>query len=181
MIYVGIDNGLKGGITIINEKEEIIICTPMPIKNNQYNITAIQALLEKIIEEQEIILVGLEKSHTMPINGAKANFTNGYNYGIIITLLELLNLPYKIILASHWQKALLDKEKHANTKIASIKYCQNKYPEYDFTPTPRSKKPSDGLTDSLCIAIYTKRTDNKDEILIRERNYNPKRTNLCDW
>ena len=42
-----------------------------------------------------------------------------------------------------------------DTKAESILFCKRKFPNVDLTPTERSKKPHDGLSDALCMAYYS--------------------------
>jgi hypothetical protein len=96
----------------------------------------------------------LEKAHTMPLNGAKANFTNGYQYGIIQALLQVGEIPYEIVSAAHWQKFIFQGMTVKNTKEASAQFVLRKYPQYDWKKSERCKKVHDGMTDACCIALY---------------------------
>jgi hypothetical protein len=159
-VFVGIDNGKEGGISVIDENENIIECIVMPVLESgtkkEYDVNQIVNYF-KAIKFTYNTTVGLEDCHIMPKNGGKQNFKTGEQFGIIKGILKGLSIPYEIVKARDWQKEILKSLTVKDTKLKSIMYCQNKYPGVDFRRTERSKKQHDGKTDSLCIAIYTKR------------------------
>jgi hypothetical protein len=158
MIFVGIDNGLNGAVVAIDEKEEIVFKSVMPIvgKPKEYDVQNLTYLFEyQIFAKDKYVYVGVEKAHVRPVSGARASFMTGKGYGVIQGVLGALGYGYEIITPQKWQKAIIGSG--SKDIKPSIKYCQRKYPKEDFTATERSKKPHDGITDALVIAIYMKR------------------------
>jgi len=154
MIYIGIDNGLSGGIVAINEKQEVILLEVMPVikgKKTEYDINQIYNILQNYSFENCYVV--LEKSHVRPISGKRACFMTGFGYGIIQGMLSALNISYEIVDPKVWQKELITGLGN-DTKTASIQFCKKKFPTVDLTPTERSVKPHDGLSDALCMAVY---------------------------
>lgn len=160
MIHIGIDGGLSGGISVIRDKQ-IMNCITMPIIKGKggsvYDIEQIVRFFKAILTNDDNILVILEKAHTMPLNGGRANFTNGLNYGIMQGILKSLRIPYEIIAARTWQKVVFQGQTVKDTKQSSILYCKNRFPEEDFRATERCRKDHDGKTDATCMAVYGSR------------------------
>jgi hypothetical protein len=159
-MYISIDNGKKGAFVAVSLSGQIIDKRVIPLNAyKEYDILKIyhyfQEMKTKNIDNGHLF-VALEKAHTMPISGNKPNFTNGFQYGIIQTILIVLKIPYQIISASTWQKSIFKGMTVKDTKSASIEWCEKRFPEENWLPTQRSKKPSDGLTDACCLAMYAR-------------------------
>jgi len=152
MLYVGIDNGLNGGIVVINEKQEVVLKIVMPtIKckgKTEYDVNSITELFDDWFGTNVCFAV-LEKAHVRPISGKRACFMNGFGYGLLQGLLN--NISYEIISPQVWMKELGINSKDEK---GSIKYCLKKYPKERWTATERCKKYHDGLTDAACMAVY---------------------------
>lgn len=157
MIFFGIDNGLNGGIAAINSLQKVEVLRTMPVikgkTKTQYDIKGIVDVFQNTRYHPSMMFVVLEKAHPRPISGKRQCFTTGYGYGVIQGVLETLGISYGIVNPSEWQKDIL-KGLKGETKERSIMFCKRKYPSIDFTPTKRSTKPHDGMTDALCMAIY---------------------------
>lgn len=155
--FIGIDNGKQGGIVAIDENENILGQDIMPLKSDgEYDIGAIALIIDKYAKQYKCKFA-LEKAHTMPLNGAKANFTNGYQYGIMQSILILGMLSYEIVSAKHWQKVIFQGQTVKDTKESSINFCLQKWPNNNWKKTERCTKQHDGLTDAGCLALYIKR------------------------
>jgi len=152
-LYVGIDNGKKGGIAIIDEKEEIQMLVPMPVTvidgHEQYDINAIAKVFEDLPDER--VYVCLEKAYTLPLNGCKQNFVTGYQWGVMMGVLSAFHISYEIINPKAWQKEIFAGDTVENTKEASILFCKRKWPNIDLKV---GNKESDGLSDALCMALF---------------------------
>lgn len=156
--FAGIDGGMNGGITVLDNNQHIVFCDNIPLsetsKGKSYNISEIHDIFDSLSKNCDEIHVVFEKAHSMPTNGVKAAFTTGQLYGEMLTILTLMKLPFEISSARNWQKTILAGQTVTNVKHAVIEYCRNKYPDFDFTNNGRSKKINDGKTDSCGIAIY---------------------------
>ena len=157
-IFIGIDNGLSGGITVLNEEQKILKSIVMPIikinKKTQYIVKDIVAFLKWCNVDRgdtSQVYCCLEKAHVRPVSGKRACFMNGYGYGLMQGILESAGISYEIVSPQAWLKELGIVSK--DTK-GSIPFCQRKWPEHDWTATERSSKSHDGKTDSACIALH---------------------------
>lgn len=159
MLFVGIDNGLNGGISVIDEREKIILKGIMPTfsgTKKEFDVQTISKFMRKLLKIDNEIYVFIEEARVQPVSGKRASFTTGFCYGLFQGICASLSLSYEIVAPKTWQKELL-KGLATDTKVASVMYCSKKYPEEQWTGTERSKKPHDGLTDATCIALYGKR------------------------
>jgi hypothetical protein len=173
---IGIDGGIKGYISLINDKEEIIKLCAMPIikgDRNTYDINGIVNIFNDFLEiikhdfkppmenftishddlKKNYIKCILEKAQPRFTDGRKQSFSTGYCYGVMQAILTTLSIPYEIISPKTWQKEIL-KDTGDDTKQASILYCKRKYPNFSFKSTERCTTENDNMTDSVNIGLY---------------------------
>lgn len=156
MIYVGIDLGLKGGIVLLNDTEQIVKKWIMPIikgDKTYFDIVSINKIFDEIKTIDNNICVGLEKANVRPVQGIRAAFTTGYCLGLFEAILTSKNISYEIINPSIWMKNIFAGINSDDKKISLI-FCNRKWPNENWKPTERSSNDSDGLTDACCIALY---------------------------
>jgi len=158
--YIGIDNGLSGGITVIDENQKIIKSIVMPVikgKKTEYDVNTIVGFFRGLDMDSQIdrtdMFVCLEKAHVRPISGKRACFMTGFGYGVMQGILESLCFSYEIVSPNEWMKDIL-KGMDTNDKKGSIMWCKRKYPNENWAATERSTKPHDGKTDSCALAVY---------------------------
>lgn len=155
-VYIGVDNGLSGGISAIDENQNVLFSRVMPIiqgKGKSYDLNTISNIFNKFDIDGEIFVV-LEKAHVRPISGKRACFMTGYGYGALQGVLSALNIPYEIIRPKDWQQDILMGINTGDTKKDSILWAKKKYPKLDLKATERCTKDHDGKTDSLAMAVY---------------------------
>ena len=161
MLYVGIDNGLSGGIVGINEHQKVAFKYIMPtIKSSgktEYNVQEIDNIFKCHLMDICNVKVVLEKAHTRPVQGIRSAFTTGFGFGLMQGLLESNKISYEIVSPQEWMKELGINSKDEK---GSIKYCQRMFPQEDFRATDRCKIQHDGLTDATCIALVGFRRNN---------------------
>ena len=156
VVYVGIDNGLNGGIVVLNDSCQVINKWVMPIikgDKNEFDISVISKVFDEIKLLDDNIIVGLEKAHVRPVQGIRAAFTTGYCLGMFQGILTTKNIGYEVINPSVWMKKVFEGINSDDKKV-SVMFCQRKWPSVDWHATERSSKVHDGLTDSCCIAYY---------------------------
>ena len=162
-LYVGVDLGKKGGITVINERKEIVFCNVMPIipgKKPDYDRNEIATFFKNIMGEHKVFCV-LEKNVIIPMkNSAVAIASMAYCRGIFEGIFATLEIPYQVVSPKQWQEEILRGLDRSDTKQAGILYCQRAYPNEDFRASERCKNIHDGKTDSLCMALYAWKNDN---------------------
>lgn len=144
--FAGVDVGLKGGISIIDEDANIIFCKPMSQDN------MIEAA--EILSKQDSCIACVEKVSAMPGQGVTGMFNFGKGAGFIEGVLYAYRIPYQLIPPMTWKKtfSLLHKDKKA-----SIQVCKQLFPTANLLPTPRCKKESDGMAESILISEAARR------------------------
>jgi hypothetical protein len=164
MLAIGIDNSYTGAIAAVEFKEDgsrnVLSCFVMPTVSVGSNIyideTEVFEVLLRMCSEHKGTVIGYEIGQKNPLFGTKGNFSNGYSYGVIKTVVRLLKVSHLEINPKTWQKKLFKDIKGANmsTKEASFEYCRRMYPNVKLLASDRCKKPHDGMADALCIASY---------------------------
>jgi hypothetical protein len=155
-VYLGIDNGLNGGLVVLDDNQNVIRKYVMPIikgDKTEFDIVALNKILDEIQLLDENIYVGLEKAHVRPVQGIRAAFTTGFCLGMFQALLTSKGIGYEVINPSVWMKKVFEGINSDDKKV-SVMYCQRKWPQVDWRATERSSKAQDGMTDAACIALY---------------------------
>lgn len=165
--FMGVDLGISGGITIIDENGTILVCKPMPTteiivnkkKKNQYDIKTLDRLFDGMNRAYQITEVIMERLRPIPMQSSQTGFSLGMAVGIFRTLFTVYEIPYREVEPRLWQQEMFqgtpyDKD---TTKEVSIMVANRLAPGFSFKATDRSKKESDGMTDSYNMAVYLKR------------------------
>jgi hypothetical protein len=153
-LYCGIDGGLDGALSIIDENK-IIEMKIMPTfkstkSKREFDIDGIISFLEKYKDATVIF----EKAQAMPLLGTVQAFNFGKSYGILLGILSTLKMKYHIVHAKRWQKAMFTDINHKDTKQSSIIIAKRLYPGTNYKATERSKVDHHGLTDSVLLATW---------------------------
>lgn len=155
-LFVGIDNGLNGGIAVINNTQSVMETWPMPIimkgTKKEYDTKKIVQLFKRFKTGGKMSVM-LEKAHVRPISGKKACFMNGYGYGLMQGILSSLEISYELVDPKVWQKEFFEGIT-TDTKKASISFCKKKFPHANMKATEKCKVDHDGIADALCMALY---------------------------
>lgn len=147
MIYIGVDVGAKGGMAAIDENNQIIMLLTMSREN-------LVEFANELKSRNEPMIACVEKVGAMPNQGVTSMFSFGKSAGFIEGVFESFKIPYELIPPQKWKKefGLINKDKNG-----SINICKNLFPEVNLLPTSRCRKESDGLAESLLMAMYAKR------------------------
>lgn len=154
--FIGIDNGLYGGIVILNDFGYIEQRYVMPVigsAKKEYDLQYIADIF-KSIYDTSIYHVSLEKSQPFYKDGAKQAFKTGYGYGCMQGVLNALRISYEIVAPKEWQKKIFKGMNTNDSKTNSALFCQRKWPEYNWRVSEKSKQIHYGLCDAACIAYY---------------------------
>lgn len=160
MIYIGIDNGLAGGLAAYDTFDNSLEVCPMPIvgvktakgNKNEYDIQAIIRWFDRIPTHP--IMAVLEKAQAFPGQGVVSMFGIGRGFGIMEGILASRKWPYTIVSPKTWQKRIFEGIAHTDTKQASVLVAQRLFPNTSFLATERSKKLHDGMTDAALMAVF---------------------------
>jgi hypothetical protein len=111
--YIGIDNGVSGGITILSDDGTVLIHVKTPIKNC-LNYTKAKAFINRIdFKALTDVLAGYQNPFCMierpMVNPGRFKASVSAIRCVEATeiLLEALQIPYQFLDSREWQKALL--------------------------------------------------------------------------
>lgn len=158
-IYIGIDNGLTGGLVALSDHPgNPIESWPMPIqsknKGNEVNAEFVWAFLDKW--DRETITVILETPGKYS-PGTQALCSLWDSFGAVRGVLESRGIRHHRIAPQTWQKAMLGKLEKGMTKPAALSKARQLWPDKNWLATLRSTKPHEGLIDAALIAEFGRR------------------------
>lgn len=170
-VYIGIDPGKKGFITVLEDRENQMFAEIPVDKSDKVDVQELYNLIkniEKIYYDSEIVC-GVEEVHALFGASASSTFNFGYTLGVIHGVLSSTGWRVLRIPPKQWQKEMWSgitpvrvksksgKTEVIDTKATSIMACKQLFPKVDLRRTERSKKDDDNKCDSLLIAEYLKR------------------------
>ena len=153
MIIIGIDPGINGAISIIENKKIIeVYDTPTMIdgKKNKRQINGAQVtniFKERLNGEKEVVVV-VEHVNAMPGQGVTSMFNFGQSFGVIKGICAALYLPIYFVRPAKWKKHfnLIKTNKDASrTKVIEV------YPEIS---SKLHRKKDSNRADAILIALY---------------------------
>lgn len=167
-MYLGIDPGKQGYITIMGEDGSINFRS-IPLIGKEFDIHGLFDVMIGIAENYHIKHCVLESVHAIYGASAESTFSFGYGVGIIEGMLVSLSIPYTKIPPKTWQKEIwqgvpIQQKKSStgktmvnDTKLMSEMAAKRLFPNVDLRASERCKKSHDGKVDSLLIAEYCRR------------------------
>ena len=153
MIIIGIDPGINGAISVIENKKILeVYDTPTMIdgKKNKRQINSAQVtniIKERLKDGKEVIVV-VEHVNAMPGQGVTSMFNFGQSFGVIKGICAALGLPIYFVRPSKWKKHfnLIKTNKDASrTKVIEA------YPEIS---SKLHRKKDSNRADAILIALY---------------------------
>ena len=153
MIIIGVDPGISGAISIIEDKKILeVYDTPTMIdgKKNKRQINSAQVtniIKERLNKDKEVVVV-VEQVHAMPGQGVTSMFNFGQSFGVIKGICAALSLPIFFVRPSKWKKYfnLIKTNKDASrTKVIEA------YPEIS---SKLHRKKDSNRADAILIALY---------------------------
>lgn len=161
-IYIGVDNGISGGIAAISPTPGVgIVCMcPMPIqktrKGNEIDILKVWQFLEDelfITRNADHITIVIEEPGGS--KSARAATSMAGSFHALRAMCELKHCRHHRITPQSWQKEML----HAaagDTKPAALAKARALWPTEKWLATPKCKTPNTGMIDAALIAEYAR-------------------------
>ena len=149
---LGIDPGATGALASIEGDKISVI--PMPRIGKEISITNIRNWLATT-SQNPFSLAVIEKVHAFPGQGVCGVFSFGKTYGILIAIVEMLDIPYILVTPQRWKKSILEGTR--KDKDAAIQFCRRRFPATSLKATPRCTKNHDGIADALCLVEWGRR------------------------
>ena len=157
MIIIGIDPGVSGAISILEDKKVIEVFdmpTMIDGKKNKRQVNGSQVsniIKENLYNDKETIVV-VEQVNAMPGQGVTSMFNFGQSFGVIKGVCAALSLPIYFIRPTKWKKHfnLIKTNKDASrTKVIEI------YPEIS---SKISRKKDSNKAEAILIASFFNNT-----------------------
>ena len=157
MIIIGIDPGISGAISILENKKILeVYDTPTMIdgKKNKRQINSAQVtniIKERLKDDKEVIVV-VEHVNAMPGQGVTSMFNFGQSFGVIKGICAALSLPIYFVRPTKWKKHfnLIKTNKDASrTKVIEV------YPEIS---SKLHRKKDSNRADAILMALYFNET-----------------------
>ena len=153
MIIVGIDPGINGAISIVENKKILDVHdTPTMIEGKknkrQINAAHVTHIIKEILDEKKEVVVVVEHVNAMPGQGVTSMFNFGQSFGVIKGICAALSLPIYFVRPTKWKKHfnLIKTNKDASrTKVIEI------YPEIS---SKLHRKKDSNRADASLIALY---------------------------
>ena len=153
MIIFGIDPGVSGAISVL-ENKKVIEVFDMPTmidgkKNKrQVNGAHVTNIIKEKIDDKKEIAVVVEHVNAMPGQGVTSMFNFGQSFGVIKGICSALGLPIYFVRPTKWKKHfnLIKTNKEASrTKVIEV------YPEVS---SKLHRKKDSNKADAILIARY---------------------------
>lgn len=152
MLYLGIDPGLKGGISYICSKSNAHYSLPMPDAHE------FSQLIADWNAEHGIKHCFLEMGQAMPKQGVTSMFNYGRHNGLLEGILIANGISYTLVKPKEWQKEMFKGTKDKqDPKQRALEIVRRLFPKDKFIATIRCKKPHDGMIDSVLLAEFCRR------------------------
>jgi hypothetical protein len=156
MIYIGIDNGLTGGLVALSDHPgPPIAMMPMPTrgkaKGNEVDGAAIWSFFSDYPPSAYTVILETPGKHSP---GVQALCSMWDSYGCIRGILESRGIRHHRITPQSWQKVMMPGCAKGDTKPAALAKASQLWPNESWMASPRCSKPHGGLIDAALIAEY---------------------------
>lgn len=158
MIFLGIDNGISGGLVALSDSSQIVSMLPMPCqkarKGNEIDIKAVWDWIDGLDAREKITVIVEEPGGS---KSSKAATSMAGSFHSLRALCVLKGLRWHRITPQSWQKEMLPGCKAGETKPRALAEVRQLWPGETFLRTPKCKGPDEGLVDAALIAEYARR------------------------
>jgi hypothetical protein len=173
VITIAIDSGLTGAIASLDERGEIVLVGDLPVsahgKNKWIGGAKLLPMLFAARRRHEPARVFVEYMHALPMmagdgdveggttrgGGLYAASKKGMVLGSILSILEVAQLPFELVVPQKWKRALnliAPKATYRQRKDASLDMARQLFPK-----APLDRQKDDGRAESLLIAFWAQR------------------------
>ena len=153
MIIIGVDPGISGAISVIENKKILeVYDTPTMIEGKknkrQINGAHVSNIIKERLNGNKEVVVVVENVNAMPGQGVTSMFNFGQSFGVIKGICAALSLPIYFVRPTKWKKHfnLIKTNKDASrTKVIEA------YPEIS---NKLHRKKDSNRADAILIALY---------------------------
>lgn len=167
--YIGIDPGVKGCISIVDETGKFIESFFLLKNAKNVDTVEISNTLLNLSKYEDNCHVIIENIHAIFGSSAKGTFNFGFIAGLIEGVIATIGLPYTKVNPKIWQKEMFKgvnvitkpsttgKTQVIDTKKMSFLASHRIFPTVDLRRTSKCKNEDDNFSDSLLMAEYGRR------------------------
>jgi crossover junction endodeoxyribonuclease RuvC len=149
-MYIGVDPGNDGGISLLSADGKVKFRTKMPD-----TVKGITDLFTQWYETFDDLAMIVEKAQAMPKQGVTSAFNYGKGFGVFETIAAILDIPYHDPRPAKWKKEMgLNAD-----KINSIKLCKRLFPAVNLLASDRCRKDHDGIAEAILLAEWGRRNN----------------------
>jgi|TARA_R100000655_G_scaffold90149_1_gene130697 hypothetical protein len=155
-VIVGVDNGLKGGLVALSRSHGLVIDTKiMPVTEVAGRKEVDNKQIWEWARQFDNLVVAIEAApHHCPSAGALRSLA--LNFGKMEGFFEAKGVSVFRVTVHAWQKKMLAKKEKGLTKLLALDKANEHWPEENWLPTKKHKKPHDGLIDAALIAEHVR-------------------------
>ena len=146
--YIGIDPGRKGCCFLIYGKGYDYV----DLKKDDLIIAKV---LERWKENYNVIRCGLEKAQVYNHDNRKSCFGNGFHYGRIVTILNLLRIDFTEVSPQTWKRNFIPKTKEP-VKERAFNFANQLFPTLKRVFLGKRRAPLYDRAEARLLAEYTK-------------------------
>ena len=157
-IYIGIDNGLTGGLVALSDHpgspiDMRVMPTRGKSKGNEVDAAFVWDFISTYWSTMENLTVILETPGKFSA-GTQALCSMWDSYGAIRGVLESRGIRHHRIPPQKWQKVMIPNCAKGDTKPAALAKARQLWPDETWLATVRCSKPHDGIVDAALIGEY---------------------------
>ena len=158
MIYLGLDNGVSGGMVALSDLSQVVSMSPMPTlkarKGNEIDIAAVWAWVDALDSREKITAIIEEPGGS---RSAQAASSMAGSFQALRALCVLKGLRWHRVTPQAWQRSMLPGCKAGDTKPRALAEVRQLWPAETFLASDRSRIPHDGMVDAALIAEIARR------------------------
>lgn len=156
--FLGIDPGLGGAFALVDKAGWVHHASSLPLvkKANKPRLDCKELYIELTHYSPWIINTAIELVHSMPRQGVVSTFTFGRGYGSLLSILEIMDIPFEEIPSQRWKKKVFGRS--TPDKKVSVEFASTMENANNFIFCKRGGKPHDGVADAICLAEYARQT-----------------------
>ena len=160
--YVGIDNGLDGGIVALDGEGAVTFKSKMPVnktgKGREIDVPGFAAIVEQL-SPHAVFIVEQASKHSP---GKMALCSTWHSFACMTTTLKLLKVQWDLVQPQKWQRAFwarpkMPKGQKFDTKAAALVAAKRIWPCEEWLASDRCKIAHNGMVDAALIAEHARR------------------------
>lgn len=160
-LYVGIDNGISGAVTVLNQEGAITSSFTLPsTRGRAYNELDVRTF-HKLMYDGGLCRDTVKAVVVEAPGGSQSAAAAVVMSGVFHALrayLDLFQFRWERVTPQAWQKVLLGANiPKGTTKALALDAARRLWPVEKFLATDRSKVPHEGIVDAALIAEYGRR------------------------